>query len=326
MLISRTPFRISFFGGGTDYPQWFRDHPGAVLSTTVNRYCYLSVRRLPPFFPHKTRASWSKIELVGSNADITHPAIRGCLEYMAMEDGLEIHHDGDLPGRSGMGSSAAFTVGLLHALHGLKSEMVSKRQLAVEAMEVDQDLANDVVGCQDHIASAFGGLNRIDFNGDRGAFTVTPMPVDKARLRLFRDHLMLFYTGLQRTASSVAARQVASFPEKEAELRRIYEMVGEGQKLLSDGRFREFGLLLHEAWLAKRSLGASNERVDGMYGVALKSGALGGKLLGAGDGGFMLIFAEPDRRREVRDALYDLLYVPFEFEGQGSQIIYYAQE
>ena len=225
-----------------------------------------------------------------------------------------------------MGSSAAFTVGLLHALHGLKSEMVSKRQLAVEAMEVDQDLAQDIVGCQDHVASAFGGLNRIDFQGDRGGFTVTPIAIDKARLRLLRDHLMLFYTGLQRTASSVAARQVAAFPQREAELRRIYETVGEGQKLLSDGKLREFGLLLHEAWLAKRSLGASNDRLDLIYGAALKSGALGGKVLGAGNGGFMLIFAEPDRRREVRDALYDLLYVPFEFESQGSQIVYYAQE
>ena len=326
MIISRTPYRVSCFGGGSDYPQGFKDHPGAVLSTTISRYCYLSVRRLPPFFPHKTRALWSKIELVGSNTDITHPAIRGCLEYMGMEDGLEIHHDGDLPGRSGMGSSAAFTVGLLHALHGLKSEMVSKRQLAVEAIEVDQDLAQDVVGCQDHVASAFGGLNRIDFHGERGDFSVTPMAIDKARLRLFRDHLMLFYTGLQRTASSVAAKQVAGFPQREAEIRRIYETVGEGQKLLSDGRLREFGLLLHEAWLAKRSLGASNERLDSIYGTALKSGALGGKVLGAGDGGFILIFAEPDRRREVRDALYDLLYVPFEFESQGSQIVYYAQD
>ena len=326
MVISRSPYRVSFVGGSTDYPQWFKSHPGAVLSTTINRYCYLSVRKLPPFFPHKTRALWSKIELVDSNADITHPAIRGCLEYLNMEDGLEIHHDGDLPGMSGMGSSAAFTVGLLHALHGLKSEMVSKRQLATEAMEVDQDLAGDVVGSQDHVASAFGGLNRIDFQCERGGFTVTPMAIDKARLRLFRDHLMLFYTGLQRTASSVAARQVANFPQKEAELRRIYETVGEGQSLLSDGKLREFGLLLHEAWLAKRSLGASNERLDSIYGAALKSGALGGKVLGAGDGGFMLIFAEPDRRREVRDALYDLLYVPFEFESQGSQIVYYAQE
>ena len=326
MILSRTPVRVSFIGGLSDYPQWFKDHPGAVLSATINKYVYLSMRRLPSFFAHKTRAVWSKIELVKDNAQIEHPMIRGCLGFMGIEDGLEIHYDGDLPGRSGMGSSAAFTVGLLHCLHALKSEMVSKRTLALEAIEVDQDIVKETVGCQDHIASAFGGLNRIDFSGRRENFTVTSIPLDSTRLRAFRQHLMLFYTGVPRHASEVAARQVAKFGGNERLLEWMAANAGEGQRLLMAGDFREFGLLLEDAWQMKRSLGASNAVVDEAHGAALKAGALGAKILGAGEGGFMLVVAEPEKQAEIHDALSGLLHVPFEFEAQGSQIVYYSED
>ena len=327
MVISRTPYRISLLGGGTDYREWFKDRSGACLSATINRYCYLTVRRLPPFHPHKTRVVWSEIENVMSNAEIRHPAIRGCLEFMEMmEDGLEIHHDGDLAGRSGMGSSASFTVGLLHALHGIKSEMVSKRALALEAMQVDQDVVGETVGAQDHIASAFGGLNRMDFAGERSDFAVTPIPLGKERLKEFERHLMLFFTGISRHASEVAARQVARIGENGATLERMAAMVTVGQELLMAGRFYDFGLLLEDAWRLKRRLGASNSKVDTIHDATMRAGALGVKILGAGEGGFMLVLAEPEKQTEIRAALRDLLYVPFEFERQGSQIVYYSGE
>lgn len=326
MIIAKSPYRVSFFGGSTDYPQWFKDHPGAVLSATINRYAYLSVRRLPPFHPHRTRAVWSEIELVRDNSEIRHPAIRGCLEFMEMRDGLEIHYDGDLPSRSGMGSSAAFTVGLLHCLHALKSEMASKRTLALEAIQVDQDIVRETVGIQDHVSSAFGGLNRIDVNGTRSDFRVTPIPLDAARLKLFRQYLMLFFTGKTRHASEVAARQVARFENNIQTLERMAAMVGEGQEMLMAGKFRDFGLLLEDAWQLKRNLGASSDVVDAIHDSALKAGALGAKLLGAGEGGFMLVAAEPEVHGKIEEALSGLLRVPFEFEALGSQIIYYSED
>ena len=326
MIIVRTPYRVSFFGGLSDYPQWFKSRPGAVLSATINRYCYISVRRLPPFHPHKTRAVWSKIETVSSNSEIEHPAIRACLEYLDITDGLEIHHDGDLPGRSGMGSSASFTVGLLHALHALKSEMVSKRTLALEAMEVDQDLVQETVGCQDHVAAAFGGFNHMGFAGDRACFQVQPITLDSARLKLLKRHLMLFYTGISRHASEVAAKQVAKFDENPARVERMAELADEGLAILSDGALRDFGELLHNAWQIKRHFGASSDEIDAIYETALKAGAIGGKILGAGKGGMLLVFVEPQLREDVNQAMSGLLEVPFEFERQGSQVVYYSED
>lgn len=326
MVISRTPYRISFFGGLSDHLKWFKDHPGAVLSATINRYCFITARRLLPFHSHKTRAVWSEIENVSSNSEIRHPAIRGCLSYLDINEGLEIHHDGDLPGRSGMGSSASFTVGLLHALHGIKSEMVSKRALALEAMEVDQDIVKENVGIQDHIAVSWGGLNRLDFQGARSNFSVTPIMIRKDWLDLFLRHIMLFYTRVDRHSSEVVAPQVAKFERAEETLRRMVEMVDEGQSLLTMSRFKEFGLLLHEAWLLKRSFGASNEQIDGLCASALKAGALGAKILGGGRGGMLMVFAMPEAHCRIQNALSDLLPVPFEFERQGSQIVYYSEE
>ena len=326
MVLTRTPYRISFFGGLSDYREWFKDHPGAVLSATINRYCYISARRLLPFHPHKTRAVWSKIEMVQDNSEIEHPAIRGCLEYLNMKDGLEIHHDGDLPGRSGMGSSASFTVGLLHAVHALKSEMISKRRLAIEAMEVDQDVVKEIVGSQDHVAAAFGGLNRIGFGGDRSDFIVKPIIVDKARFKMLRRHILLFYTGLSRHASEVAAKQVVKFDRNPALVGQMADLADEGEAILLSGSFRDFGTLLHDAWQIKRHFGASNEAIDDLYEKALKAGAIGGKILGAGEGGMLMIFVEPELREGVRKAMPGLLEVPFEFETQGSQIVYYSEE
>ena len=328
MIIAKVPYRVSFFGGGTDYREWFKDHPGTVLSTTINRYCYVMVRKLPPFFDHKTRAVWSKIENVHSNADIEHPAIRGCLEFMEMEDGLEIHCDGDLPARSGIGSSASFTVGLLHALYGLKSRMVSKRSLALAAMEVDQDIAGENVGCQDHVAAAFGGLNKITFEGGRGGFGVQPVVISPARLRVLEIHMMLFYTRIPRTASDVAAEKIANVEANTRQLTLMREMVDEGLEILTgEGDIAEFGKLLHESWMLKRGLARSvtNERIDHWYNVALKSGAIGGKILGAGGGGHLLVFAEPGAHKEIQDALWELVHIPFRFESTGSQIVYYAE-
>ena len=329
MIISRTPYRVSLMGGSTDYREWFKHNPGAVLSTTIDKYCYVTARRLPPFFDHKTRAVWSQIENVRSNADIAHPAIRACLEFMEMEDGLEIHCDGDLPARSGIGSSASFTVGLLHALYGLKSQMVAKRTLALAAMEVDQDISGENVGCQDHVAAAFGGFNRIDFYGNRGDFAVRPAMVNPARLRLLESHLLLFYTRFSRTASDVAADMIANVAANAVQLARMREMVDEGMEILAgDGSIAEFGRLLHDSWMLKRGLAqlVTNERIDHYYNVALKSGAIGGKILGAGGGGHLLVFAEPRAHGEIRDALWELVHVPFKFENAGSQIVYYAED
>jgi len=284
------------------------------------------VRRLPPFFPHKTRTVWSKMEMVNDNSEIEHPAIRACLEYLDVKEGLEIHHDGDLPGRSGMGSSASFTVGLLYALHALKSEMVSKRTLAVEAVEVDQDYVREVVGVQDHIAAAFGGLNRMRFLGDRADFIVEPVIINKVRLKLFQRHMMLFYTGISRHASEIAAKQVAQFDKNPTLVAQMADLADEGRMILTEGHFPDFGSLLHDAWQIKRHFGASTERIDTIYDRALKAGAIGGKMLGAGEGGMLLVFCEPEARREIIIALSDLVEVPFEFERQGSQVVYYSEE
>ena len=254
MIITRTPLRVSFFGGGTDYPAWFREHGGAVLATTIDKYLYLHCRYLPPFFDFKSRIVWSKIEQVQQPSEIAHPAIRGVLEWMKIGEGVEIHHHGDLPARTGLGSSSSFSVGLLHALHALRGELVSKRKLAEEAIFVEQQVLQENVGVQDQIQSAFGGLNRIDIRTD-GSFEVTPLVVRAERLAGLQKHLLLLYTGLSRTASEIAAEQVATVGQKTAELKTMREMVDQGEKILvGTGDLREFGRLLDESWKLKRSL------------------------------------------------------------------------
>jgi D-glycero-alpha-D-manno-heptose-7-phosphate kinase len=325
MIITRTPLRVSFFGGGTDYPAWFREHGGAVLATTIDKYLYLHCRYLPPFFDFKSRIVWSKIEQVQEPSEIAHPAIRGVLEWMKIGEGVEIHHHGDLPARTGLGSSSSFSVGLLHALHALRGELVSKRKLAEEAIFVEQQVLQENVGVQDQIQSAFGGLNRIDIRTD-GSFEVTPLVVRAERLVGLQKHLLLLYTGLSRTASEIAAEQVATVGQKTAELKTMREMVDQGEKILvGNGDLREFGRLLDESWKLKRSLSSKIAPgfVNEIYDVARQAGADGGKLLGAGGGGFMLIFVTPEKRASVLKSLQKLLPVPFQFERGGTQIVLY---
>jgi D-glycero-alpha-D-manno-heptose-7-phosphate kinase len=328
MIISRTPFRLSFFGGGTDYPAFYRAHGGEVLSTTIDKYCYLTCRYLPPFFEHSIRIVYSTIENCRSVDEIQHPVVREALRFLHIDRGVEIHHDGDLPARSGMGSSSAFTVGLLHALHALQGRMPTKLQLAEEGIVIEQERLRESVGSQDQVAAAYGGFNHITFQPS-GQIQVRPMALSRERVSEFNAHFMLFYTGIQRTASSIAEGVVKEIPKSEALLRRSRGLVAEAMAVLSSGRdLAPIGVLLHEAWLAKRSLSArvSNAEVDKIYAAARTAGATGGKLTGAGGGGFMLLFVPPAKQSRVREALKNLIHVPFRFESSGSQIIFFDRE
>lgn len=326
MIISRTPFRISFFGGGTDYPVWYRENGGAVLGTTINKYCYISARYLPPFFDHRHRIVYSKVENVKDISEIEHPAVRAVLGYLGINHGVEIHHDGDLPARSGLGSSSAFTVGLLHALYSLKGVMCTKERLAAEAIHVERDLLKENVGSQDQVLTAYGGFRRVSFNGDSSVH-VAPVVLTGARVSELERHLMLFFTGFSRTASEIAGAQIQNTRNKKHQLWIMKQMVDEAIAILTNPtrEITEFGMLLHEAWKLKRGLTdkISTAKIDEIYEAGLEAGALGGKLLGAGGGGFMILFARPQDQPKIRERLKDLLFVPFKFEDLGSQIIFY---
>jgi D-glycero-alpha-D-manno-heptose-7-phosphate kinase len=326
MIITRTPFRISFFGGGTDYPPWYRDHGGAVFATTIDKYCYITCRRLPPFFEHKHRIVYSHIENVRHIEEIKHPAVRAVLKWANVEDGLEIHHDGDLPARSGLGSSSAFTVGLAHALYGLRGQMVSKNILARDAIHIEQDLIGENVGSQDQVSAAYGGFNRIDFHRD-DSFDVTPVIVPVNRRNELRGHLMLCFTGFSRIADQIAKSQIDNFNSRETELKRMREMVDEAIAILANSRVAidEFGKLLDLSWKYKRSLSdqVSTPEIDQIYDEAMRAGAIGGKILGAGGGGFMLLFAKPERHSAIRERLKELVHVSFNFDDSGSRVVLY---
>jgi len=327
MIIARTPFRISFFGGGSDYPAWYRENGGAVLSTTINKYCYISCRYLPPFFDNKYLIRYSRREETKSIDEIKHPSVKECLKYLNIEKGIEMVHTADLPARSGIASSSAFTVGFLHALYALKGAIVSKRQLAREAIHVEQNLINENVGSQDQVAVAFGGFNRIDFGGESD-FYVTPLPISKEKLDTLQDHMMLFFTGFARTASEIASEQIRKTQENKSEIRTIMEIVDEAINFFRNNTdVKDFGKLLHEAWKLKKGLTnlISTSAIDEMYASALTAGAIGGKLLGAGGGGFMLLFAPPEKHPAIKEKL-NLLHVPFRFENLGSQIILYSMQ
>ena len=325
MIISRTPFRISFFGGGTDYPRWYLENGGSVLSTTINKYCYVSCRRLPPFFEHRFRIVYSNVENCNTVSQIRHPAVKASLEYLKMNHGLEIHHDGDLPACAGLGSSSAFTVALLNALYALRQKMPTKKQLSLEAIEIERDILKESGGIQDQIAIAYGGLNLITFNEE---FAVQPVILKQSRLEEFKSHLMLYFTGLSRFGGVIAEKQVANIHNRQSELRRMSQMVDESLKILTSGDMSKFGKLLDETWKIKKTLSDSitNQRIDEIYEAAIGAGALGGKLLGAGGGGFMLLFARPEDQPRIRERLKDLLLVPFDFENSGAQIIFYDRE
>ncbi len=328
MIITRTPFRVSFFGGGTDYPVWYQAQRGAVLATTINKYCYISARWLPPFFDHISRIVWSKIEQVRRTEEIQLPSVRETLKFLGISQGIELHHDGDLPARTGLGSSSSFTVGLLHALYGLQGRMPSKAQLARDAIHVEQQLLREHVGSQDQVLAAHGGLSRVEFNPD-GRFHVAPVILDDDRLRRLQDHLMLFFTGISRIASEIAAEQIRATAERTDELRAMYALVDEAMAVLQSREDLEaFGRLLHESWMLKKRLTEkiSNPHIDALYETARHAGAIGGKLLGAGGGGFVLLFVRPEQQARVRDALDGLLCVPFRFEASGSRVIFYEPD
>jgi D-glycero-alpha-D-manno-heptose-7-phosphate kinase len=325
MIISRTPFRLSFFGGGTDYPSWYRVHGGAVLAASIDKYCYLTCRYLPPFFDHRIRLVYRQIETCKTIEEIAHPVVRAALRHLDFQRGLELHHDGDLPARSGMGSSSAFAVGLLHALHALMGRLRSKMQLAQESIHIEQEIMGETVGSQDQVMAAFGGLRYVQFHTD-GKITADPLPLPAPRLAELQAHLMLFYTGIPRTASDVAQSYVSNILGRGRQLHDMRRLVEESVDLLVSGQDLDaFGSLLHDAWLLKRSLSkrVSTPRVDGYYEEARQAGALGGKLTGAGGGGFLLFFVPPVKQTVVRKALAPLLQVPFAFETAGSQILFY---
>lgn len=324
MFITRTPFRISLFGGGTDYPIWYRENGGSVLGTTIDKYCYISCRYLPPFFEHRYRIVYSQIENVRDINEIRHPSVRETLKFMGITDGVEIHHDGDLPARTGLGSSSSFTVGLLHALYALKGIMPNKLQLAREAILIEQDRIKENVGSQDQTFASFGGFKRIDFNGEHD-IQVKPILLSPEKLENIQKHLLMVFTGFSRTASQIAEEQISETPSKKLELSEMHKMVDEAIKLLSGNYpLEEFGKLLHESWLLKRSLTKkiSNHYFDYLYDTALSAGATGGKILGAGGGGFVLFFVKPELQPRVLETLHGLLPVPFRFENSGSQVIF----
>ncbi len=328
MIISRTPFRISFFGGGTDYPEWYTRHGGAVLATTIDKYCYINCRYLPPFFEHRICIVYSKVEHCQTIEEIAHPAVREALRHLDIRRGVEIHHDADIPARSGVGSSSAFTVGLLNALYALKGQMVSKHRLATESVYLEQQVLKETVGSQDQVLAAYGGLNHIVFH-QSGEITVTPNTDGADRIKELAAYLKLFYTGIKRTASTIAETFVNGIDDRRRQLRIMKDLVDESISVInSDREILEFGDLLHEAWQAKRSLSAtiSNPDVDAVYEAARAAGATGGKLIGAGGGGFVLLFVPPSKQRSVQERLNTLIQVPFKFDFSGSQIIFCDRE
>jgi len=329
MIISRSPFRISFFGGGTDYPVWYEKFGGSVINATINKYCFITARFLPPFFDYKYRVRCYLHEEAQKVNEIKHPSVRECIKYLKLEKGIEIVHNADLPARSGLGSSSTFTVGLLNALHAINNYMPTKRELAMQAIDVEQNFIKESVGSQDQTAAAFGGFNKITFNS-ASDIDVDPIIIKKERQFELENNLLLFFTGFARTASEIAKEQISITTKKEKELKTMLEISKEGLSRLTDEKqsLDQFGELLDEQWKIKRSLTnkISNKNIDEIYTAGINAGAIGGKLLGAGGGGFMLFYVSKGKQKNVINALKKKLFVPFRFEFTGSKIIYYSHE
>lgn len=326
MIICRTPFRISFFGGGTDYPEWYKNYEGKVISTTINKYSYINCRYLPPFFDYKYRIRYYKREETKNINEIKHPSVRECLNYLKFTKGVDIVHNADLPARSGLGSSSTFTVGLLHALYSLKNEMVAKKKLANEAIHIEQNLIQENVGSQDQTAAAFGGLNVIRFKNIND-INVEPVLCDRKNLDKLESSLLLYFSGFSRTADKFAAKHIRQIKNKNNDLTEMIELVDESLSILDKkNRINDFGKLLHEQWSLKKSISpkATNSNIDYLYNLGLKNGAIGGKLLGAGGGGFMLFFVPKSKQKQFKIKLKKYLNVPFKFDKVGSQIIYHS--
>lgn len=329
MIISKTPFRISFFGGGTDFPKWYEQYGGAVLSTTIDKYCYISVRKLPPFFKYKHRLVYSKTELVDKFSEINHPSIRETLKFLKVSHGIEIHHDGDLPARSGLGSSSAFTVGLLNVLKALEGRYIDAGGLAKSAINIEHNLIRESGGSQDQIAAAYGGFNHITFNQDL-SFKVVPLILKPRVLEELESGLVLFYSGIERLADKIEKDKLSKLFTKKSmdSLKFTSYLVGQAKEVLTKPEFSlsDFGRLLHRGWLSKQQLSkkVSNSHIDAIYKKAIKAGAYGGKVLGAGGGGFILFCMPPQMKTRLIKALSPLIHVPFKFDPQGSRIALYA--
>lgn len=327
MIITKTPFRMSFFGGGTDMPAFFNEYGGAVLSTTFDKYCHVNVRHLPPFFEYTTELVYSKIERMDDISKMEHPLVRNAMQMLDMHE-LRINYEADLPARTGLGTSSSFAVGMLNAFYALKGKYASKKQLADQAIYLERNLCKESGGWQDQIAAAFGGLNRIDFKDNN--YTVTPLIISPSRKERLNKNLMLFFTGFTRFSSEIQKSTESSIKDKTAQLKEMLSLVDEAQTVLTDGArdIDEFGRLLDKTWRLKRQTGAkiSTGSIDELYEKGIKAGALGGKLLGAGGGGFLLFYVPEERQVKIKEAMRNLLYVPFEFEDGGTQVVYYTPE
>ena len=326
MIITQTPFRMSFFGGGTDFPDFYREHGGAVISTTFDKYCYVNVRHLPRFFDYSTGLSYARTERVKRVEDIEHPAIREAMKHLDMHE-IRLTYEADLPARSGLGTSSSFAVGMLNAFYALKGKYADKRKLADDAIFLERVLCNESGGVQDQIAASFGGMNRINFNAE--GYTVNPVIISPERKKLLNRNLMLFFTGFSRFSSDIQVAAEKNLKSKQNQLLEMLSLVDDAEKILtSKTDLEEFGRLLDYTWQLKRGITdkVSTDSIDAVYSRALQAGATGGKLLGAGGGGFLLFYVDPDKQENVRKALENLLYVPFEFENGGTRVIHYTPE
>lgn len=327
MIISQTPFRMSFFGGGTDMESFFRENGGAVLSTTFDKYCYVNVRHLPQFFDYSTELSYSKTERVTNIEDIQHPAIRNAMKMLDMHE-IRLSYEADLPARSGLGTSSSFAVGMLNAFYALKGKYADKRKLADEAIYLERVLCQEAGGWQDQIAASFGGFNRINFNAD--GYEVLPVIISPERKKRLNGNLMMFFTGFTRFSSDIQKANAAGRADKTTQLKEMLTLVDKAEQILTDKEreLDDFGRLLDYTWQLKRQTGSavSNTGIDALYAKGIAAGALGGKLLGAGGGGFLVFYVQPERQDAVRRAMHELLYIPFHFEDGGTRIIHYTPE
>ena len=327
MIITKTPFRMSFFGGGTDMESFFMENGGAVLSTTFDKYCYVNVRHLPRFFDYSTELSYAKIERVTDVNDIQHPAIREAMKMLDMHE-IRLTYEADLPARSGLGTSSSFAVGMINAFYALKGKYADKKKLADAAIYLETELCKEAGGWQDQIAASYGGFNRINFNSD--GYEVLPLIINPERKRQLNNNLMMFFTGFTRFSSDVQKANASNKADKVNQLKEMLALVDEAEKVLVDKQsdLDEFGRLLDHTWRIKRKTGntVSTNSIDELYDKGLKAGALGGKLLGAGGGGFLVFYVEPDKQEKVKKAMEDLLYIPFEFEDGGTRVIHYSPE
>lgn len=322
MIITKTPYRISFFGGGSDYPIWYKKYGGKVLSTTIDKHIYLTCRFLPKFFGHKYRVVWSKIETVNKINNIKHPAVKGLLNYLKINNGLEIHYDGDLPAKSGMGSSSCFSVGLFNAIYNLQNKNIKSFDLAKKTINFEQKYMHETVGSQDQIAAAVGGFNKIYFNKNE-TYSIKKIP--NKNLRLLNDNLLLLYSGIQRKAHNIANSYINELSKSyKQNIIKLMNYVDLGEQLIVQGQLEDFGKLLHDAWLEKKSLGSkiTNNKIDQLYEFALKNGAIGGKLLGAGGGGFLLIYMAKQKQKKFLSKLKRIVNIPFRFSQEGSKVVF----